>query len=120
MRPHRVYALDTDNLSHYNKLVGFRIEMVVPDMMHVFHLGVGQDLGASAVVKIAQLGLLPPAADVDSALTLLTLECRAWARAHNLQPPSRPFVYQQPLHARPVPCQTLRVPDCRDVRPHVQ
>ena len=34
----------------YTQLSGFREEMIHPDLLHVFHLGVGRDLAASSIV----------------------------------------------------------------------
>ena len=47
---------------------GLRTDCITTDPMHCFHLGWGQDLGASGVVLLAKLGYFGNAGALDSRL----------------------------------------------------
>ena len=99
LRPHHLYMRDEAHVSFYQQVPGFHLWTLFLDYMHIFHLGVGQDLGASCLCKLAQMGLLD-GANVDDSLSLLGLELRAWCTSKGLVTPARPVR----VHTKPAGC----------------
>ena len=43
-----------ETVPHYTRLIGFDLQMVVPDLLHTFNLGIGRDLAGSILKVILQ------------------------------------------------------------------
>jgi hypothetical protein len=103
LRPHAVYMRQAPHeISPYSQIAGFSLHTLMPDLLHVFHLGIGQDLGASCLCWLLASGYLPPQRTMEEQLADLGLEIRAWCCAKGLRAPPR-----CPCgHHLPVPCPT--------------
>ena len=89
LRPHSVCMLQAAaDVSPYAQFPGFNMHACFPDILHVFHLGVGQDLGASCICMLLQMELLP-GKNHNDALTLLGMEIRAWCTVKGIVTPAR-------------------------------
>ena len=90
LRPHAVYMRQPpDQISPYHQIDGFSLHTLMSDVLHVFHLGIGQDLGASCLCWLLASGYLAQQQSPEEHLADLGLELRAWCCAKGLRPPPR-------------------------------
>ena len=71
----------------YTQLSGFQEEMIHPDLLHVFHLGVGRDLAASTIIYILQhpdCGHIFMGNNLDEKLKSATSMVKRFARGKKL------------------------------------
>lgn len=66
----------------YAGLRAFHISMVVPDLLHVFNLGVGQHVAGGVLKRLLTERTAFPGNDLDTRMRAATASLRAYARTH--------------------------------------
>ena len=108
LRPHAVRMRQApDQICPYHQIDGFSLHTLMPDLVHVCHLGIGQDLGASCLCWLLASGYLAPQQSPEQHLADLGLEIKAWCCAKGLRPPPRHPCGHAPL-ARLAPALAYR------------
>ena len=69
---------------HYADLIGFHISMVFPDLLHVYHLGVGRDMLGSILRSVLSEPHVFAGPTIDDRFQSATDQLRAFARARKL------------------------------------
>ena len=65
-------------------MIGFHIAAIIPDLLHVFNLGVGRDLCGSILKTIIKDRYVFPGSTVEERLASATSSLRTYARTHSL------------------------------------
>ena len=68
----------------YSRLLGYSDKMISGDLLHIWHLGTGRDLAASALVYMLKKQLVFAGPSLDQRLAQATLQLKAWASANNM------------------------------------
>ena len=68
----------------YKQLLGYDDRMIAPDLLHVWHLGVGRDLAASTIAFMLSEQLVFQGSTVDERLANATLQLKTWAQTKQL------------------------------------
>ena len=87
---HRTYLLTEPMLSPWTQVDGFHLDMVWRDFMHVFYLGVGQDLGGAVIYDLVVEGDLRHA-EPRLGLKLLYQNMKSWCTSNNVAVPPKVF-----------------------------
>lgn len=79
MISHQTYLLTEPQISPWNQVAGFHLEVIWRDIMHTLYQGVGQDLAASLIFSMLEEGQLSPGPR-DTSLKLLYRELQQWCK----------------------------------------
>ncbi len=68
----------------YARLPGFSVEMIIPDLLHIWNLGMAQSVGGSILKQILQEQVIFNGPNLDSRFSEATESLRAFARHEKL------------------------------------